>query len=268
MLSLAAAPLFAQRGGGHGAAVGGHGGMAAHGGFAGHSAGGQGFTGSHSGHSFMGRGFSGPGWGTHPSGHGPSFRQPLSSHNFNHFRDSRFRDRDSRFRDRDRDRDRDSRHRWLGYPWYGYGYGYPYYAYPYAGGGIDPYWWWDSGSSYDPDREREIALANEMNEQSLDEQRMRQQSDQDIYEPAAQRPQPARQSNNNNSDNNSDIVPPTVLVFRDQHKKEVQNFAIVGETVWIFAPQRTEKIPLSDLDLAATAKANDDRGVDFHIPGA
>lgn len=100
-----------------------------------------------------------------------------------------------------------------------------------------------------------------MNAQSLDEQRMRQQSDQDLYAPSA----PARPAR---AEPSSDIVPPTVLVFRDQHKTEVQNYAIVGQTLWNFAPQRTEKIPLSDLDLAATTKANDERGVDFRLPGS
>src|ERR1700728_683429 len=64
------------------------------------------------------------------------------------------------------------------------------------------------------------------------------------------------------------IMPATVLVFRDQHQKEIQNYAIVGETLWNFAPQHTEKIPLSDLDLAATAKANDERGLTFRVPGS
>ena len=62
------------------------------------------------------------------------------------------------------------------------------------------------------------------------------------------------------------IMPATVLVFRDQHQKEIQNYAIVGQTLWNFAPQHTEKIPLSELDLAATTKANDDRGVTFRVP--
>ena len=59
---------------------------------------------------------------------------------------------------------------------------------------------------------------------------------------------------------------PTVLIFRDQHQKEVTNYAIVGQTLWNFTPQRKEKIPLADLDLAATVKANDDRGVPFSVP--
>jgi len=48
----------------------------------------------------------------------------------------------------------------------------------------------------------------------------------------------------------------------------VQNYAIVGQTLWNFAPQHTQKIPLADLDLPATTKANDERGVDFRLPSA
>jgi hypothetical protein len=66
----------------------------------------------------------------------------------------------------------------------------------------------------------------------------------------------------------SDILPATVLVFRDQHKLEVQNYAIVGQTLWNFAPDHTQKIPLSDIDLPATTKVNDERGVDFRLPRA
>jgi hypothetical protein len=61
-------------------------------------------------------------------------------------------------------------------------------------------------------------------------------------------------------------MPATLLVFRDEHQQEVQNYAIVGQTLWSFAPGRTQKIPLSSLDLPATEKANDDRGVTFRVP--
>jgi hypothetical protein len=63
-------------------------------------------------------------------------------------------------------------------------------------------------------------------------------------------------------------MPNTVLVFRDQHKQEVSNYAIVGQTLWNFAPQHTEKIPLADLDLVATTKANENIGVTFRVPGS
>ena len=60
-------------------------------------------------------------------------------------------------------------------------------------------------------------------------------------------------------------VDPTVLVFRDGHQQEVNNYAIMGQTVYVF-DARMQKIALSDLDVPATIKANDDRGVEFHLP--
>jgi hypothetical protein len=59
---------------------------------------------------------------------------------------------------------------------------------------------------------------------------------------------------------------PTVLIFKDGHKSDVLNYAIVGDTLFDFADGHTRKILLADLDLSATHKANDDRGVDFQIP--
>jgi hypothetical protein len=61
--------------------------------------------------------------------------------------------------------------------------------------------------------------------------------------------------------------PATLLVFKDRHQSDVVNYAIVGDTLFDFGGGRTKKIPLTDLDLSATHKANDDRGIDFEIPG-
>jgi hypothetical protein len=61
--------------------------------------------------------------------------------------------------------------------------------------------------------------------------------------------------------------PATALVFRDQHVEEVHNYAIAGGTLWVLNDQAAKKIPLAQLDLAATVKMNDDRGVDFQVPG-
>lgn len=99
-----------------------------------------------------------------------------------------------------------------------------------------------------------------MNQQSLAEQQMRQQADQDVYARSA--PPPPREPER------TEAAEPTVLIFRDQHQQEVRNYAIVGQMVWVFAPQHTQKIPLSELDLPATTKANDDHGVEFRVPGA
>ncbi len=232
ILLLALTPVLAQHGGGH-AFAGGRSGATAHGGFAGSMGVGHAGAGHVSGGMRSGSGFS-----ARASARGSSFRQPHGSRGFNHFRGQRFR---SGFRNNCFGRGCRGR----AYPWW--------YA-----GAFDPYWWRDSGSSYDEDREREIGLANEMNAQSLDEQRMREQGDQDMY--ARSTLPPARESD-------PPALPATMLVFRDQHKQEVQNYAIVGQTLWNFAPQHTQKIPLSDLDLPATSKANDERGVDFRVPG-
>jgi len=236
VLLSASVQVVAQRGGGGHGFSGGHGGFAAHGGSASHVGSGHAFGGGvRSGSGFAARSFA---RGSYSS----SFRRPLSSRAFNHSSGVRIRTYG------------------FGNNCYGYacrgGYGY---RYPWLwGGAFDPYWWWDSGSN--DDRDRQINLANEMNAQSLDEQRMRQQTDQDVYaRPAPTPPHEAQRS---------ELSPPTVLVFRDQHQQQVQNYAIVGQTLWNFAPQRTEKIPLSSLDLAATEKVNDERGVGFRVPNA
>jgi hypothetical protein len=229
---LLSVPLWAQRGG-HGgggahAGFGGHGsGFVSHGGGGGHISGGM-----HSARGFS-RGFTHSAHSSpfmHDGFHGPHI------HTFG-FHNNCF-----------------------GVPcrrnWYPWGWGYGYY---------DP-WWWDSGSSYDQNYERDRAIANEMNWQSLEEQRMRRQEeadgDQDSYAPRQSVPRnhPAAE------DKSDPIMPATVLVFRDQHRREINNYAIVGQTLWNFNSGRTEKIALADLDLPSTEKANDDRGVTFRVP--
>lgn len=62
--------------------------------------------------------------------------------------------------------------------------------------------------------------------------------------------------------------PETALVFRDQHVEQVRNYAISGGTLWVLNDHQTgKKIPLAQLDIPATIKMNDDRGVDFQVPG-
>lgn len=61
--------------------------------------------------------------------------------------------------------------------------------------------------------------------------------------------------------------PPTILVFRDGRQQEIQNYAILGDKLIILSDERTKRIALADLDLDATAKANEEQGVDFRLPG-
>jgi hypothetical protein len=60
--------------------------------------------------------------------------------------------------------------------------------------------------------------------------------------------------------------PQTILVFKDGHQASVDNYAIVGSTLYDLSGGKRHKIPLADLDLKATVQQNDDRGVDFEVP--
>jgi hypothetical protein len=46
----------------------------------------------------------------------------------------------------------------------------------------------------------------------------------------------------------------------------VMNYAIVGTTLYDLSEARTKKVALAELDLPATVKQNDDRGVEFRLP--
>jgi hypothetical protein len=59
---------------------------------------------------------------------------------------------------------------------------------------------------------------------------------------------------------------PTEFVFRDGHTADIDNYAIMGDSLWVLASGRSKKIPLSTVDLAATKKANDEHGVEFRTP--
>ncbi len=60
--------------------------------------------------------------------------------------------------------------------------------------------------------------------------------------------------------------PQTILVFKDGHQSKVDNYAIVGSTLYDLTGGQRHKIALADLDLRATTQQNDDRGVDFELP--
>jgi hypothetical protein len=258
---LLALPLWAQHGGGHGGGGGHAGGGGGHAGFSGgHSGGfsGGGHAGGFSGGSAGVHAYSGPqsrsvaprAFSRPPSSVRPFSRPPISQ---NRFRGSGI--RTFGFRNNC-------------YGCRGYGY------YPWAYGYYDPYWWWDSDSSYNNDNDngydQDVAAAAEMNQQNLaqqseEQQMMRQEQadgDQDLYANRVPMRPAMHQSDG------APVLPDTVLVFRDEHKQEISNYAIVGQTLWNFAPQHTQKIPLSDLDLPATTKANEDRGLTFRVPAS
>lgn len=255
-----AVPVWAQRGGhggggGHAGFSGGHGG-----GFAGHSGGARSFSGAHSGGMrsapAASRGFNrsfNHGFTSNGQFHNGQFHNG-QFHN-GHFHNGQFHNFHNNcfgFACRN--------FAW-GVPWWGWGWGYS-----------SPWLWstWDDEDRrFDEDYYGQYAMADQWNQRNLEEQQrmMRQEEedgDQDAYAPRSS----ARRSAPTSEAQPEPMLPPTVLVFRDQHKEEVSNYAIVGQTLWNFSGQKTRKISLSDLDVAATQKANDDRGVTFRVPGA
>ncbi len=68
-------------------------------------------------------------------------------------------------------------------------------------------------------------------------------------------------------------LPPTVLIFRDGHREQIPEYAIVGSTLYATgnywqSGQWTKNIQLSSLDIPATIQANHASGVNFLLPSA
>jgi hypothetical protein len=66
-------------------------------------------------------------------------------------------------------------------------------------------------------------------------------------------------------------LPHAVLVFRDGHSEEAAKYTIVGSTIWIKTDYWStgswmRRIPIADLNLAATLEANQQRGAKFTLP--
>lgn len=60
--------------------------------------------------------------------------------------------------------------------------------------------------------------------------------------------------------------PPTLLIFKDGHRVEIGNYAILGATLFDLTPGHPRRVAIADLDLEATCKQNDERGVTFRLP--
>ena len=161
------------------------------------------------------------------------------------------------------------------YPWgWGYrgGYGYGWYGYPWASwgwyGGIG--WYGDSYSypaqSYPayvyayPDNSGAYAQNSQIEQDEinrLNDEVARLREERESRQPQNPVPRPPPKA---------EIRAATMLVFRNHHSEEIQDYAIVGKTLWVFTEQRARKIPIAELDVPATTKANEARGIDFHLP--
>ena len=68
-------------------------------------------------------------------------------------------------------------------------------------------------------------------------------------------------------------LPPAVLIFRDGHREQIPEYAIVGSTLYATgnywqSGQWTKNIQLSSLDIPATIQANHASGINFVLPSA
>ena len=136
---------------------------------------------------------------------------------------------------------------WVSFGWYGGAWSDAYYSYPEQPSPVYVYTPPDTSGSYvDYEQQQQINRLNDEVDRLSAARAV----------PQSSVPQPPK----------PEIRAGTVLVFRDNHSEEIENYAIVGKTLWVFTEQRARKIPIAELNLAATTKANEARGIDFRLP--
>jgi len=136
------------------------------------------------------------------------------------------------------------------YSWYGYGYS----SWDYDDAEYDARF--GNNNNYDYQTASEINRLSKEVEQLREERDYAQAPAQPVPAPA---PQPMTQAKAQ-----EDL--PVVVVFLDKHIREVKNYAVANEMLVVLDGNKRTKFPLVDIDLAATMKLNDERGVDFQIP--
>ena len=148
------------------------------------------------------------------------------------------------------------RHFYPGYYGYGYAYAYPWWGW-YGDYGYDSHYYTDD-QDYSADSYAQEDYAQQ------------QQAEIDRLTDEVAQLREQRETRNSNPQPSAARVwtdtEMTRLVFRDKHTEEIRNYAIVGQTLWVFSEDRAEKIMLAELDLPATEKANEEHGVEFQIP--
>lgn len=109
---------------------------------------------------------------------------------------------------------------------------------------------------YDSGQQQNDALVNQVQELTDEVESLHEQQASGQYSRASRAPQSGFEEKS----------VPAVFVYHDGHQLEAQNYAIMGQTLWVFGDEMTRKVPLAELDLAQTRKLNDERGIDFTPP--
>lgn len=157
----------------------------------------------------------------------------------------------------------------FGFP-FGYPFAYPYTAYPYYPYGLQSDFVYSSYPAQQAvdysagqnavlvsDLQRLQSELDQLKQQQAIEREQRTERQQYAMNSPTSTPQPIPRARPE--------APPTVLIFRDGHKTETRNYAVAGQTLWIFSEERARKVPLASLDLDATHQANEERGVEFAL---
>ena len=143
-------------------------------------------------------------------------------------------------------------------------FGYAYWGYPLYWGNYDP-WFADYSVDYNPSNNAyDSALYDQ---QAVIEQRLDRLEDRidrllDRLQAAPPAPAPSQSA----ATMKTEPASAATLVFRDGHTEQIENYAVVGHTLWIFNEQRARKVPLADINIGATEQTNQQRGIDLHLP--
>jgi len=142
----------------------------------------------------------------------------------------------------------------------------------YYGGAFVPYYWGmpldeteteNQAEPQPPVPEQDNALAGQVQALTNEVELLREEQESGL-QGRAYPPQPAQTKTQREA--KAHKLPTTAFIYRDGRQLEAQNYAILGKTLWVFDEDLTRKIPLNDLDLDATQKRNEDRGVEFVPP--
>jgi len=149
----------------------------------------------------------------------------------------------------------------VGDPFFSLGFGYPGYGYYPSYPSYPPPDYYPPPSSSSNDNSNEIALTAEIQHLSdeIEDLRDATRNQQNQDRPPA------------SSGGTLSAVPPaafTIFILRDGRRITAQNFAVSGQTLWILNEHTARKTPLSDIDRAATEKANAENGIEIHLPEA
>ena len=133
-----------------------------------------------------------------------------------------------------------------GYPGYAYAYdnGYDFNSQP-----VSEYANVPQAQNNDVELAMAVQKLSDQVEDMREEQRQRNQPGPAVYNLSPAQPSEA-----------------AVFIFRDGRKISAKNYAIAGQTLWIFNERISHKYALGDLDRAATEQANAANGVEIRFP--